>query len=72
MDELSTADQAFLHRDPAPGAQAIGNVCQRGIQWHGHGRHCLRGPQILSTERATTLPVKLFVPPGARLSKFVI
>lgn len=53
VDELLPADEAFLHRDSAPGAQAIGKVCQGGVQGRGHGRHCHRGPQILSTEQGS-------------------
>lgn len=31
VDELLAADEAFLHRDLAPGAQAIGKFCQGGV-----------------------------------------
>jgi hypothetical protein len=72
MDELPAADQAFLHRDPAPGAQAIGKVCQRGIQRCRHGRHCLRGLQMLSTERGDNAAMKLFWSTAVRLLKFVV
>lgn len=50
MDKLVAADQAFLHRDAAPGTEPVGEVGRGGIVRGSHGRHCLRGPQTLSTE----------------------
>lgn len=57
VDELLTADETLLHRQPAPGAEAIGEV---GGGWSrvrfrrgdiGHVRHSLRPLRILSIDR---------------------
>lgn len=54
MDKLVAADQAFLHRNAAPGTEPVGEVGRGGVVRRSHGGHCLRGPQTLSTERACT------------------
>jgi len=59
VDELFTADETLLHRQPAPGAEAIGEV---GGGWSrvrfrrgdiGHVRHFLRPLRTLSIDRVT-------------------
>jgi hypothetical protein len=57
VDELLPADETLLHRQPAPGAQAVGKV---GGGWSrvrfrrggiGHVPHSLRPLRILSIDR---------------------
>jgi len=57
VDELLAADETLLHRQPAPGAEAIGEV---GGGWSrvrfrrsdiGHVRHSLRPLRTLSIDR---------------------
>ena len=50
VDELFASDEAFLHLDSAPGAESIGKVRRGSFRRGGHGRHCVREPQTLSTE----------------------
>ena len=58
VDELLAADETLLHRQPTPGAEAIGEV---GGGWSrvrfrrgdiGHTRHSLRPLRTLSIDRA--------------------
>ena len=75
VDELVAADQAFLHGDPAPGTEPVGEVGRGSVVWCRHGGHCLRGPQTLSTERACPgqrSQHKIFLPPTVRRFKFVV
>ena len=53
MDKLIAADQALLHRDAAPGTEPVWEVGRGRNVGRSHGRHCLRGPQTLSTEGAS-------------------
>ncbi|HZC81453.1 MAG TPA: hypothetical protein VE222_06990, partial [Nitrospiraceae bacterium] len=57
VDELLAADESLLHRQPAPGAEAIGQVgggrSLVRFRWGdiGHVRHSLRPLRILSIDR---------------------
>lgn len=53
VDELRAADQAFLHRHLAPGAEPVGERSggKSRSGWVAHsGAHCHRGPRTLSTD----------------------
>jgi len=60
VDELVAADKTLLHREPAPGAEAIWEVCWgwsrvrfRGRDI-GHVRHSPRPLRTLSIDRVTS------------------
>jgi hypothetical protein len=73
VDELLAADETLLHRQPTPGAEAIGEV---GGGWSrvrfrrgdiGHVRHSLRPLRTLSIDRVVPerpgVKKKFFHPP---------
>lgn len=56
VNELVAADEAFFHRDLAPGAEAIGKCCQGYVRGCRHVRHSLRPLRTLSTDRVDSEP----------------
>ena len=81
VDELATADQTFLHWEPAPGAEAI-REAGWGRSWVrfrggdvGHGRHSLRRLRTLSIDHVTpgawAPPKKSFTIPS-HVENFVV
>jgi hypothetical protein len=74
VNELFAADEAFLHRYPAPGAEAIGKFRQGCVRDRGHGGIVSEGRESCqpSPQQKRSVSRKIFLMPAARSKKIVV
>jgi len=58
MDKLITTDKAFLHLDPAPGAEPVREVCQGSADGYRHGAIVSEGCKPCQPSRTRWLQLR--------------